>query len=138
MRPRRSRASGVRIWRRMVCFCASTCWAYCSWADRSCWARWRSSSFRRRMASSWSSSTASPRPRVLRELRVLHRELQEELVGQVVEELAALRGDLAAALLRLGDVAEGLELVEGAADDGTRALAGVVGGAPAVPPAAEL
>src|SRR2546423_6817234 len=140
MRPSRSRASGVRICRRIVCRWAWTCSRYCCSAAAWPWICWSSASCFRRIASSSSSSIAMPSgaSRVLGEFRIRLREFQEDLVGEGIEELATLCADRPALLLRLRQETERLELLHRLARDGTGALPRMVGSGPVIPTAAEL
>src|SRR5438445_12180571 len=140
MRPSRSRASAVRIWRRIVCRWAWTWSRYCCSAAAWPWNCWSPAGFFRRIASSSSSSIAMPSGTscVLGEFRIRLREFQEDLVGEGIEEFAALGADRPALLLRLREETERLELLHRLARDGTGALSRVVGSEPVIPTAAEL
>src|SRR3990172_11420388 len=137
MRARRSRASWLRICLRTACFCAWTCARCCSCMVRSAWFRWSSSILLRRMASS-SLSSISLGPSVLHQFGVLRRQGQENLAGRRVQELPSRPRHAAPLLLGLRDISQLLELLHREADDGARALARVVGGAPLVPSAPPL
>src|SRR2546423_8362283 len=76
--------------------------------------------------------------RVLGQFRIRLREFQEDLVGEGIEELAALGADRPALLLRLRQETERLELLHRLARDGTGALPWMVGSGPVIPTAAEL
>src|SRR5438046_3051484 len=97
-------------------------------------------SFFRRIASSSSSSIPIPSGAscVLGEFRIRLREFQEDLVGEGVEEFAALGADRPALLLRLRQETERLELLHRLARDGSGAFPRMVGSGPVIPTAAEL
>src|SRR5207247_9069529 len=139
MRPSRSRASGVRICRRIVCRWAWTCSRYCCSAAACPWICWSSASFFRRIASSSSSSIAMPSGAscVLGEFRIRLGEFQEDLVGEGIEEFAALGADRPTLLLRLRQETERLELLHRLARNGTGAFPRMVGRGPVIPTAAE-
>src|SRR5439155_18245028 len=75
---------------------------------------------------------------VLGEFRIRLREFQEDLVGEGIEEFAALGTDRPALLLRLRQETERLELLHRFARDGTGALSRMVGSGPVIPTTAEL
>src|SRR5438132_594155 len=96
--------------------------------------------FIRRIASSSSSSIAMPSgaSRIFGEFRIRLREFQEDLVGEGIEEFAALGADRPALLLRLRQETERLELLYRLARDGPGALSRMVGSRPVIPTAAEF
>src|SRR2546428_7541420 len=122
-RPSRSRASGVRICRKMSCRCAWTCSRYCCSATAWVWYCWSSASFFRRIASSSSSSIdiGSDASGVLHQIGVCLRKLQQDFVGKGIEELAALGTDRSSLLVRLGQEPHRLELLHRLAGDRPRA-----------------
>src|SRR5438046_8065055 len=75
---------------------------------------------------------------VLGEFRIRLREFQEDLVGEGIEEFAALGADRPTLLLRLRQETERLELLHRLARDGTGAFPRMVGSGPVIPTAAEL
>src|SRR5438309_11894459 len=75
---------------------------------------------------------------VLGEFRIRLREFQEDLVGEGIEEFAALGADRPALLLRLRQETERLELLHRLARDGPGALSRMVGSRPVIPTAAEF
>src|SRR6059036_3091176 len=128
IRPSRSLASGVKICRRICCRWACCCSRYwCSAAACTC-ACCSSAIFRRRIASSSSSSIdiGSRASGVLRQLGVRLREVHQDLVGEGIEELAALCADRPAFLLRLREQAQRLELLHRLPRDRPRAASRVI------------
>src|SRR5438067_10075057 len=75
---------------------------------------------------------------VLGEFRIRLGEFQEDLVGEGIEEFAALGADRPALLLRLRQETERFELLHRFARNGTGAFPRMVGSGPVIPTAAEL
>src|SRR2546422_6016952 len=139
-RPSRSRASGVRICRKMSCLCAWTCSRYCCSATAWVWYCWSSASFFRRIVSSSSSSIdiGSGASRVLHQIGVRFREFEQDFVGEGIEEFSTLRADRPSLLVRLRQETHRLELLHRLAGKRPRAPSGMFRRGPVVPPPAEL
>src|SRR5687767_8277366 len=110
-RASRSRASGSRTARRMTSFCALASARCAAWACSDCACCCISASLRRRSSSS-SASSIDITILVLGEAGDLRLDLLADLVGRVVEELAALGGHAAPLALHGLDEAGLLQLLE--------------------------